>query len=63
MQDEHFEDMENIKREMTNLFKDLSKNDMQYCFEQWKKRAKCILSVYFESVSVPIQEYCTICTR
>jgi len=48
-----------IKHEITKLLKDLSKNDTQHCFEQWKKHwTKCILSEreYFEGDSVPVQE-------
>jgi hypothetical protein len=45
MRGEHFGDAENIKRETTRLLKNLTLQDMQHCFLQWKKRwAKCIHS-------------------
>jgi hypothetical protein len=56
---ERFGDVENIKREMTRLLKNLTSQDMQHCFLQWKKRwAKCIHSgeEYFEGDHVPIPE-------
>jgi hypothetical protein len=34
---DHFGDVENVKREMMKLLKNLSSQDMQHCFLQWKK--------------------------
>jgi hypothetical protein len=43
MRGEHFGDVENIKRETTRLLKNLTSQDMQNCFLEWKKCwAKCI---------------------
>jgi hypothetical protein len=59
MRGEHFEDVENIKREMTRLLKNLTSQYMKHCFLQWKKRwAKCNYSgvEYFEGDHVPILE-------
>jgi hypothetical protein len=43
MRGEHFGDVENIKCETTRLLKNLTLQDMQKCFLQWKKHwAKCI---------------------
>jgi hypothetical protein len=40
---EHFGDVENMKHEMKRLLKNLTSQDMQHCFLQWKKHwAKCI---------------------
>jgi hypothetical protein len=45
MQGKHFGDVENIKHETTRLLKNLTSQDMQHCFLQWKKRwDKCIHS-------------------
>jgi hypothetical protein len=57
MRDEHFGDVENIRRETTGLLKNLTSQDMQHCFLQWKKRwTKCIHSggEYFEGDHMPI---------
>jgi hypothetical protein len=57
MLDEHFGDVENIKHEATRLLKNLTSQDIQHWFLQWKKRwAKCIHSggEYFEGDHVPI---------
>jgi hypothetical protein len=37
MRGEHFGDVENIKRETTRFVKNLTSQDMQQCFLQWKK--------------------------
>jgi hypothetical protein len=40
---EHFGDVENVNNETTRLLKNLTSQDMQHCFLQWKKHwAKCI---------------------
>jgi hypothetical protein len=45
MRGEHFVDVDAIKRETTKLLKELTKEDMQHCFQEWEKRwIKCILS-------------------
>jgi hypothetical protein len=59
MHSEHFGDVENIKHETMRLLKNLTSQDMQHCFLQWKKCwAKCIHSgvEYFEGDHVPIPE-------
>jgi hypothetical protein len=56
---EHFVDVKNIKREMMKLLENLTVQDVQHCFLQWKKRwAKCIHSggEYFEGDHMPILE-------
>jgi hypothetical protein len=56
---EHFVDAETIKRETTKFLKELTKEDMQHCFQEWEKRwTKCILSggEYFEGDHMPIPE-------
>ncbi|KYQ49726.1 hypothetical protein ALC60_11199 [Trachymyrmex zeteki] len=35
---EHFVDVNTIKRKTTKLLKELTKEDMQHCFQEWKKR-------------------------
>jgi hypothetical protein len=59
MRGEHFVDVENIKCEMTRLLQNITSQDMQHCFLQWKRRwTKCIHSggVHFEGGHVPIPE-------
>jgi transposase len=41
----HFLDVDTIKRETTMPLKELTKKDMQHCFQEWENRwTKCILS-------------------
>jgi [histone H3]-lysine36 N-dimethyltransferase SETMAR len=59
MRGEHFVDVDTIKRETTKLLKELTKEDMQHCFQEWEKRwTKCILSggEYFEGDHIPVPE-------
>jgi hypothetical protein len=35
---EHFVDVDTIKRETTKLLKELTKDYMQHCFQEWEKR-------------------------
>ena len=51
----HFGAVEAIKKQTTNLLKSITKDDLQRCFQQWKKRwQKCILleGEYFEGDNV-----------
>jgi hypothetical protein len=57
MHSEHFVDVDTIKRETTKLLNELTKEDMQHCFQEWEKRwTKCILSggEYFEGDHIPV---------
>jgi hypothetical protein len=57
MRGEHFVDVDSIKRKTTKLQKELTKEDMQHCFQEWEKRwTNCILSEgdYFEGDHIPV---------
>ena len=41
----HFADMEEVKQKMAEALKGIKKDELQKCFEQWKKRLdRCIAS-------------------
>jgi hypothetical protein len=59
MRGEHFVDVDTIKRETMQVLKELTKEDMQHCFQEWKQCwTKCILSggEYFEGDYIPVSE-------
>jgi len=59
MRGEHLVDVDTIKRETTKPLKELTKEDMQHCFQEWEKRCtKCILSggEYLEGDHIPVPE-------
>ena len=56
---EHFVDVDTIKRETTKPLKELTKKDMQHCFQEWEKCwTKSILSggKYLEGDHIPVSE-------
>jgi len=55
----HFVDVDTIKRETTKPLKELTKGDMQHCFQEWEKSCtKWILSggEYLEGGYIPVPE-------